>query len=93
MFLFSVMFKTVIGVLFIGFLAWMFQAIRPPPPRICGSPGGPPVTGPRIKLRDGRYLAYKEHGVPKELAKYKVVLFHGFSGSKHDAGFATAVLL
>ncbi|CAI9091343.1 OLC1v1026351C1 [Oldenlandia corymbosa var. corymbosa] len=86
----SVMLKTVTAVLFIGFLAWLFQAIRPPPPRICGSPGGPPVTGPRIKLRDGRYLAYLEYGVPKDSAKYKVVLVHGFSGSKYDASIATA---
>ncbi|KAL3520880.1 hypothetical protein ACH5RR_019029 [Cinchona calisaya] len=84
------MIKTLTAVLFIGFLAWVFQAIRPPPPRICGSPGGPPITGLRIKLRDGRYLAYKEHGVQKELAKYKVVLVHGFGSSRHEASIATA---
>ncbi|CAK7329103.1 unnamed protein product [Dovyalis caffra] len=36
---------------------------KPPPPNICGLPGGPPVTSPRIKLGDGRYLAYRERGV------------------------------
>lgn len=80
-------------VLLIGFLAWAHQSFRPPPPRICGSLGGPPITGPRIKLRDGRHLAYKEHGVPKETAKYKVILVHGFSSSRHDAALATSVLL
>lgn len=87
------MLKTVIAVLLIGFLAWLLQGIRPPPPRICGSPGGPPITAPRIKLRDGRHLAYKEHGVPKETAKYKIVSVHGFGSSRHDASLATAVLL
>uniref|UniRef100_A0A1J3DQQ8 AB hydrolase-1 domain-containing protein n=3 Tax=Noccaea caerulescens TaxID=107243 RepID=A0A1J3DQQ8_NOCCA len=36
----------------------------------------------RIKLRDGRFLAYKERGVPKEEAKYKIILVHGFGSSK-----------
>ncbi|CAA2973709.1 uncharacterized protein LOC111381016 [Olea europaea var. sylvestris] len=80
-------------VLLIGFLAWAHQSFRPPPPRICGSLGGPPITGPRIKLRDGRHLAYKEHGVPKETAKYKVILVHGFSSSRHDAALATSPLV
>ncbi|KAL3523652.1 hypothetical protein ACH5RR_016486 [Cinchona calisaya] len=85
------MLQTIIAVLlFIGLLAWLFKVIRPPPPRICGFPGGPPITGPRIKLRDGRHLAYKEHGVPKELAKYKIVLVHGFASSRHEAAIATA---
>ncbi|KAL0740991.1 hypothetical protein Bca4012_082504 [Brassica carinata] len=36
----------------------------------------------RIKLRDGRFLAYKERGVPKNEAKYKIILIHGFGSSK-----------
>lgn len=36
----------------------------------------------RIKLRDGRYLAYKERGVPKDHAKFTIVLVHGFGSSK-----------
>ncbi|KAL1203498.1 hypothetical protein V5N11_009859 [Cardamine amara subsp. amara] len=36
----------------------------------------------RIKLRDGRFLAYKERGVPKDEAKYKIILIHGFGSSK-----------
>ncbi|XP_073286572.1 uncharacterized protein [Primulina huaijiensis] len=52
------------------------------PSKICGSPGGPYVTSPRIKLSDGRHLAYKERGVSKEEAKYKIVITHGFDDSK-----------
>ncbi|WZZ54528.1 hypothetical protein YC2023_054635 [Brassica napus] len=36
----------------------------------------------RVKLRDGRFLAYKERGVPKNEAKYKIILIHGFGSSK-----------
>ncbi|KDP35788.1 hypothetical protein JCGZ_10424 [Jatropha curcas] len=66
-------------------LAWAYQAIYPPPPKICGSPGGPPITAPRIKLRDGRHLAYKEHGVSRETAKHKIIYVHGFGSTKDDA--------
>ncbi|OVA05999.1 hypothetical protein BVC80_1707g104 [Macleaya cordata] len=81
----SGMFKTISVVLFMGFVAWAYQAIQPPPPKICGSPDGPSVTAPRIKLSDGRHLAYKEHGVPKDQAKYKIVYIHGFDSCRHDA--------
>ncbi|XP_002980854.2 uncharacterized protein LOC9657619 [Selaginella moellendorffii] len=60
-------------------VSWAVVAIRAPPPKICGAPGGPPVTAPRIKLRDGRYLAYKEAGVPKDQAKHKIVILHGYT--------------
>ncbi|CAN6438933.1 unnamed protein product [Victoria cruziana] len=71
-------------VILVGFLAWGYRAIKPPPPKILGSPDGPPITEPRIKLRDGRYLAYKEIGVPKTEAKYKIVFAHGFDGSRYQ---------
>uniref|UniRef100_A0A803L2S9 AB hydrolase-1 domain-containing protein n=1 Tax=Chenopodium quinoa TaxID=63459 RepID=A0A803L2S9_CHEQI len=64
-------------------------AIRPPPPKICGSPGGPPITAPRIKLRDGRHLAYKEYGVPRDEAKHKFIFVHGFDSCRHHAAVAT----
>ncbi|KAK9901823.1 hypothetical protein M0R45_001939 [Rubus argutus] len=48
-----------------------------------------PSTAPRIKLRDGRYLAYKEHGVSKQVAKYNIIFVHGFGSSRHDALIAT----
>ncbi|KAL6145600.1 hypothetical protein ACLB2K_056286 [Fragaria x ananassa] len=81
----SGMFRTTLVVLFMGFLAWAYQAIQPPPPKICGSPDGPPVTAPRIKLKDGRHLAYQEHGVPKENAQYKIVFVHGINSCRHNA--------
>lgn len=74
-----------------GFLAWGYQAIQPPAPKICGSPDGPPITAPRIKLRDGRYLAYKEHGVPKDSAKYKVIYVHSFGSCRHNAIVANTI--
>ena len=72
-------------MLFIGFVAWSYQTIQPPPPKICGSLNGPTITAPRIKLRDGRNLAYKEHGVPKDVAKHKIIFVHGFDACRHDA--------
>lgn len=74
-----------------GILAWAYQAIQPLPPKTCGSPDGPPVTASRIKLKDGRYLAYKEHGVPRDAAKYKMVFIHGFDCCRHDAIVADAL--
>ncbi|XP_022958610.1 uncharacterized protein LOC111459783 isoform X1 [Cucurbita moschata] len=82
------MFQRVLGVILIGLSAWAFSAIRPPAPKICGSVGGPPITGPRIKLRDGRHLAYKEHGVSRTAAKFKIIYIHGFSSCRHDAAVA-----
>ncbi|TYI87191.1 hypothetical protein E1A91_D04G118600v1 [Gossypium mustelinum] len=61
-------FKKIIAVFFVGILAWIYLVIQPPPPKMCGSPNGPPVTAPRIRLKDGRHLAYKEHGVPRHVA-------------------------
>ncbi|KAK7392986.1 hypothetical protein VNO78_21436 [Psophocarpus tetragonolobus] len=81
--------KRKIALIFlVAIFAFAYQAIHPPSPRTCGSPSGPPITAPRIKLRDGRHLAYKEHGVPRELAKKKIVYIHGFGSSRHDAGIA-----
>ncbi|XP_075499428.1 uncharacterized protein LOC142537824 [Primulina tabacum] len=75
----------IIAVSLIGLLAWWYKAaFCPPPPLICGSLRGLPITAPRIRLRDGRHLAYKEHGVPKDIAKYKIILVHGFRLSRHD---------
>ncbi|XP_030925526.1 uncharacterized protein LOC115952485 [Quercus lobata] len=81
----SGMLKQSVALFFVGILAWAYKATQPPPPKICGSPDGPPVTAARIKLSDGRHLAYKEHGVPKEMANYKIVFVHGFDSCRHDA--------
>ncbi|MFS7994230.1 hypothetical protein Hanom_Chr12g01103421 [Helianthus anomalus] len=56
-----------------------YQTTRPPPPNLCGSPGGPLVTGPRVTLRDGRHLAYNEYGVPRHRAKYKITTRNPFT--------------
>ena len=79
------MLKKTVVLFFVGFLAWAYKAIQPPPPKICGSPDGPPVTAARIRLSDGRHLAYIELGVPKETAKYKIVFVHGIDSCRHDA--------
>ncbi|XP_073002416.1 probable lysophospholipase BODYGUARD 2 isoform X1 [Typha latifolia] len=64
---------------------WLSKAIEPPQPKICGSDGGPPVTATRIRLKDGRFLAYSESGVPREKARIKIVYSHGFTGSRMDS--------
>lgn len=79
------LYKKLVLVTLIGLLAWAYQAIRPPASKICGSPDGPPITASRIMLRDGRHLAYKEHGVPKDKANYKFVYVHGFDSCRHHA--------
>ncbi|ONK56419.1 uncharacterized protein A4U43_C10F8420 [Asparagus officinalis] len=74
---------SLILALVIGFGSWPFYvAIQPEKPKLCGSDGGPPVTSSRIRLRDGRFLAYSESGVDKELAKYKIVFCHAFASSR-----------
>ncbi|KQJ97500.1 uncharacterized protein LOC100844686 [Brachypodium distachyon] len=72
---------------------WFASAVRPPPPTPCGSPGGPPVTAPRVRTRDGRFLAYAESGVSLAAARFKVVYSHGFSGSRADSPRASPATL
>lgn len=57
-----------------------------------GSSDDFPVVSPRIKLRDGRHLAYIERGVPKDIAKYKIVIVHGFGSSKEMNFLAPQVI-
>ncbi|XP_009604842.1 uncharacterized protein [Nicotiana tomentosiformis] len=87
----SGMFGKILVVLFVVFLAYAYKAMQPPPPKICGTPDGPPITSPRIKLSDGRHLAYKEHGVPRDEAKHKIVFIHGYDSNRHDAVIATGL--
>ncbi|KAJ4847111.1 hypothetical protein Tsubulata_043953 [Turnera subulata] len=54
----------------------------PPSPKSDQSPEKSPGNSPRIRLKDGRYLAYREEGVPKNKAKYKIIIVHGFGSSK-----------
>lgn len=60
----------------------IYKAITPPPFKELNSPDGPKVTAPRIELRDGRHLAYKEWGVKKDKASHFIVHIHGYSGSR-----------
>ncbi|XP_039117598.1 uncharacterized protein LOC120253322 [Dioscorea cayenensis subsp. rotundata] len=76
--------RKILAVLLVGLAAWLYQSIQPPVPKICGTPNGPPVTSPRIKLKDGRHLAYLESGVPKEKAKYQIVFIHGLDCTKSN---------
>uniref|UniRef100_A0ACD5TIQ2 Uncharacterized protein n=1 Tax=Avena sativa TaxID=4498 RepID=A0ACD5TIQ2_AVESA len=73
--------------------AWFASAVRPPPPTPCGTPGGPPVTAPRVRTRDGRFLAYAESGASRDGARFKVVYSHGFSGGRMDSPRASQALL
>ncbi|KAH6830529.1 alpha/beta-Hydrolases superfamily protein [Perilla frutescens var. hirtella] len=91
-FKFSGIFKKILLVGLVGFLAWGYQATRPPPPKTCGSEDGPPVTASRIQLKDGRYLAYEEYGVPKDVAKHKIVFVHGFDNCRHHGSALAANL-
>uniref|UniRef100_A0A452Z6K5 Uncharacterized protein n=1 Tax=Aegilops tauschii subsp. strangulata TaxID=200361 RepID=A0A452Z6K5_AEGTS len=70
--------------LLVFFSALLYNQIQPPPPKVPGSPGGPPITANRTKLRDGRHLAYLESGVPKDQAKYKIIFVHGFFCCRYD---------
>ncbi|KAI4304738.1 hypothetical protein MLD38_040212 [Melastoma candidum] len=70
------------AIVVVGALVYGYWRITPPPPKLCGTPNGPPVTSPRIKLRDGRNLAYRERGVPRDKARFRVFLVHGFDSSK-----------
>lgn len=83
--------KQIVVFSFFGGLACLYQATRPPPPKICGTVDGPPVTATRILLRDGRNLAFKEHGVPRDKAKYKIVYLHGIDSCRHDAVVANTL--
>nr|CAB3484452.1 unnamed protein product [Digitaria exilis] len=73
-----------LALLVLFFSAFLYSQIQPPPSKIPGAPGGPPVTATRTRLRDGRHLAYLESGVPKEEAKYKIVFVHGFDCCRYD---------
>ncbi|KAL8245129.1 hypothetical protein R6Q59_011387 [Mikania micrantha] len=77
-------------VFFVGLSALSYKATRSPQSITLGTPGGHPITSPRIKLRDGRHLSYKEYGVPKDLAKSKIIYVHCFDCSKYNDPFATA---
>lgn len=45
----------------------------------------------KIRLSDGRNLAYKETGVPKEKSNYRIIFVHGFNSSKESSFLAPQV--
>ncbi len=71
----------------------VLKTITPPPPKLLNSssPDGLTVTAPRVRMRDGRFLAYKERGVPRETAQYHVISVHGYGRSRHDIFRASEV--
>ncbi|KAJ8767813.1 hypothetical protein K2173_020753 [Erythroxylum novogranatense] len=69
-------------VLLIGLLGMVYQATELPPPHVLQLLENSPGDSPRVKLEDGRHLAYREMGVPKKEAKYKIIIVHGFGSSK-----------
>jgi hypothetical protein len=69
---------------FVLLLALAYRQLQAPPPKIPGTPGGPPVTSPRVRLQDGRHLAYYESGVPREEARHKIIFMHGFDSCRYD---------
>ncbi|CAN7094957.1 unnamed protein product [Brassica rapa subsp. narinosa] len=65
-------------IVLIALGAWAIVSFTvPPPSKRCGTPGGPPITAPRIRLSNGSYLAYQEHGVSRQNATLKII-FQGF---------------
>lgn len=79
-------------VLMMGCLGMSKQPTLPAPPaesssnidvQICDSK--------RIRLSDGRFLAYTERGVPKNKSKYRVIVVHGFASSKEMNFMASQV--
>ena len=59
-----------------------YQVTQPVHPEMTESDDACPASSPRIRLSDGRYLAYKERGVPKNESNYKIIVIHGFGSSK-----------
>ncbi|ESQ49780.1 hypothetical protein EUTSA_v10021118mg [Eutrema salsugineum] len=59
---------------------YVYKSIIPPPP----IPLRESVSkkSPRVKLNDGRHLAYKELGFPKDKAENKIIVVHGYGNSK-----------
>ncbi|XP_074289226.1 uncharacterized protein LOC141614375 [Silene latifolia] len=76
------MFRQLMVALSVALLGYGYKALKPPPPKKCGSAGGSPVNSPRIRLADGRHLAYRESGVAKDEARYKIIVIHGFNSCK-----------
>ncbi|XP_070033689.1 uncharacterized protein [Nicotiana tomentosiformis] len=51
------------------------------------------VSSPRIRLKDGRWLAYRERGVPMDKSLHRIILVHGINSSKDKDFLATQEIL
>ncbi|CAM8952884.1 unnamed protein product [Rhodiola kirilowii] len=71
-----------------GLVASAYKILEASPlKKIAASPDDPSqpaaaAASPRIRLKDGRFLAYIEKGVPKSQSKYRIIIVHGFGSSK-----------
>ncbi|KAJ1440682.1 Alpha/Beta hydrolase fold [Sesbania bispinosa] len=69
-------------LLLMGLLGMVYQATQLPPPNRSDSPDNHSMVSTRIRLSDGRYLAYRERGVSKDKAQHCIIIVHGFGSSK-----------
>lgn len=77
-------FKKIV-VLMMGCLGLAKQQTQPVPQPKTGESstvGVEVCSSLRIKLNDGRFLAYTERGVPKNKSNYRIIVVHGFASSK-----------
>ncbi|KAL3752327.1 hypothetical protein ACJRO7_013044 [Eucalyptus globulus] len=70
-----------VAVLLMGLMV-LYKAAQLSPPQDAVLPADTATICTRIRLRDGRYLAYRERGVARERSSYKVIVVHGFGSSK-----------
>lgn len=80
------------AVVVMGFLGMLYMATQLPPPQTSALPEDPSPTSPRIRLADGRHLAYRESGVPNNRSKFKIIIVHGFGSSKEMSFHAPQVI-
>ncbi|KAI3411454.1 AB hydrolase-1 domain-containing protein, partial [Psidium guajava] len=75
------MISRAVAVLLMGLMV-LYKAAQLPPPQDAVLAAETATTCTRIRLRDGRYLAYRERGIARERSNYKVIVVHGFGSSK-----------
>lgn len=89
----EMVFKKVV-VLMMGCLGLSKQPTLPAPQPESGGSSVVDVEvcpSQRIRLSDGRILAYTERGVPKNKSNYSVIIVHGFASSKEMEFMASQV--
>lgn len=68
---------------------YVYKSIKPPPP--IPLPENVSKKSLRVKLSDGRHIAYRELGCPKDEAKHKIIIIHGYANSKEVDLYTTQV--